>query len=65
MKLWLISYDGVYLGGSAVVWAHTADEAIETLRKDPRAFGAEKAEAKELKLLDDTPTIIYHDDGDY
>ena len=63
MKLYQVNYDGVWLGGKALVFAETPEEAIAKVEADPRTtnFNPDFITIKETEMKD----VVYNDNGDY
>jgi hypothetical protein len=65
MKIYKVTYDGLWMGGVAIVLAQDAKEAIELARHD-RTSVHFKDIATELIVDDLTEaTVIYNDNGNY
>ena len=63
LKAYHITYDGLWLGGVAIVVAHTKKTALRLLKEeDPTEFTDVKI--TKVTVLD-RPMVIYNDDGDY
>jgi len=63
LKAYHITYDGLWLGGRAIVIAHTRKIALRLLEEEgPVEFTDVKIE-KVISL--DKPKVIYNYDGDY
>lgn len=62
LKVWLVTYPGSYLGGSAVVLAHTAEHALVLLGAGSK-YNLQDATVEEI--TGDGPRVLYDDDGDY
>jgi hypothetical protein len=64
MKAFLITYDGVWLGGKAVVLAETKEEAIELVKNDEQTVEFNDVQV-EQELDIKFPCVFYNDNGDY
>lgn len=62
LKVWLVTYPGSYLGGSAVVLAHTAEHALALLSACSK-YDLQDATIEEIS--GEGPRVLYDDDGDY
>jgi hypothetical protein len=69
MRCFLIHYDGLYLGGNAVVFAESQEQAMQLLRADDktrRLHGIPVIQNASVIEADPTKSgVAYHDDGDY
>jgi hypothetical protein len=64
LRVFVVHYHGVWLGGSAVVLAATAEEAIEMARTDSQTARFEKVTVEEVgDAL--TPRVVFNWNGDY
>lgn len=61
MKIFRVDYKGLWLGGTAIVIAETAEEAIELARNHRSSIEFEDAKAEELP----SNGVVYNDNGDY
>jgi hypothetical protein len=64
MKAFLITYDGLWLTGKAIVIAKTKKTALKLLEADPQSLELTDVEVKEVFELD-KPQVLYNDNGDY
>lgn len=60
MKYWDVTYDGSYLGGSAIVIAETPDEAIELVRNHKTTTNFKDVRADEVN-----GPVLFNWNGDY
>lgn len=66
MYFYLITWGGVYLGASAVVRAHSEEEAVAILCAKTEAHAkAEDCKIERFLLLEDEAQVLYLDNGDY
>ena len=64
MKAYIITYEGVYLGGAAVVIAESRDQALELLAAHPDTQSLDDGlEVKEIGIY--SAIVLYNDNGDY
>ena len=64
MKAFLITYDGFWLGGKAIVIAKTKKTAIKLLEADPQTLELTDVKVEvEFDLTE--PQVLYNDNGDY
>lgn len=61
MKIFEVNYDGMWLGGAAIVVAETAEEAIELVKNHSSTVSFENVRVEELP----SRGVIYNDNGDY
>jgi len=64
MKAFLISYDGLWLGGKAVVFAKTKKTAIKLLENDEQTLEFTDVQI-EQELDIKFPCVFYNHNGDY
>lgn len=62
MKLFVVNYKGLWLGGKAIVWADTEDQAIELVRQDPNTQEFTNISVEEIPP---GTVVIHNDNGDY
>lgn len=62
MKLYVFEFEGVWLGGAAVVLAETEEQALALLKEH---HGGEPAELLCAQLQSAEAAVVYYDDGDY
>jgi len=64
MNIYVISYKGSWLGGTAVVLAKSARQAIELVEQDPSTIDFTEVE---ITGYDDiiTPKVLYNNNGEY
>lgn len=60
-KLYRVDYDGLWLGGTALVFAGSEQEAINLVESDDFTVDFKDVEVKELPL----EGVVYNDNGDY
>lgn len=70
MKAWVFSFDGLWMGGRAVVLAETDEKARELLEERIRSDGdlssvEEQVKSVELSHYVDTPQVAFYENGDY
>jgi len=66
VKIYIYEFPGSYLGGHAVVYAKSEEQAFLMLKEEMKSVFPEQApKIKNVFLLDSDPAIIYYDDGDY
>lgn len=74
MKVFVVSYRGLWLGGKAVVLAESSEEALRLAEQHPETacFQADRkghptydASAEEITADLATPAVLYNDNGDY
>ena len=64
MKAFLIKYDGLWMGGRAVVIAKTRKTALKLVESDPHTLEFTDVEIE--KMFDVTePQVLYNNNGDY
>lgn len=61
MKIFRVDYKGLWLGGTAIVIAETAEEAIELARNHRSSIEFENVTIEELP----SSGVVYNDNGDY
>lgn len=61
MKLFVINYDGLWLGGKAIVFAENEKDALDQVRNDPTTVEFKNVKIEEVKA----EGIIHNDNGDY
>ena len=67
MKLYLVEYEGMWLGGKAIVWAKDEVDALLFVKQHPRTVDfaggrhGRKPSATELPA----EGVVYNDNGDY
>lgn len=61
MKIFKVSYRGLWLGGTAIIVAETAEEAIEQARNHRSSIEFENVTVEELP----SSGVVYNDNGDY
>jgi len=64
MNIYVISYKGSWLGGTAVVLAKSARQAIELVEQDPSTIDFTEVEITHLASVDQ-PEVIYNNNGEY
>lgn len=64
LNVYLIDYEGRYLGGFAVAVAESEADALATLRSDPKT-GCLRENAQIRKLDTAARHVAHNDDGDY
>lgn len=64
LKRWHISYKGLWLGGTAIVLAHSEEEAIELVRDHPDTLNFEDYFVAELEQPLGS-CVLYNNNGDY
>ena len=64
MRVYYITYDGVWLGGKGIVLAKSKKTALRLLEEDGRTVEFNDVEVIEVIELD-KPQVIYNDNGDY
>lgn len=64
MKQWLVTYDGLWLGGKAVVVAASQQEAEELVRNHKSTVKFNNVFTAELGELSES-CVLYNDNGDY
>ncbi len=60
-QLYKVTYDGLWLGGVALVYATSSDEAIAQVAGDSKTIMFKNPKAE---LLPETG-VVYNDNGDY
>lgn len=60
-KNYMVTYEGLWLGGCAVVRAKSKKDAIEMVRNDNLTVDFNDVE---VEVLDDSG-VLYNDNGDY
>tara|TARA_R110000851_G_scaffold108264_1_gene229396 strand:- start:436 stop:621 length:186 start_codon:yes stop_codon:yes gene_type:complete len=61
MKLYLVTYSGLWLGGEAIVFAEYELEAVALVENDDRTVRFTSVKAEELPMTG----VIYNSNGDY
>lgn len=61
MKVFEVRYDGLWLGGKAIVIAETKEEAIELVRNHSSTISFEDVMVNELP----STGVVHNDNGDY
>lgn len=61
MKVFEVRYDGLWLGGKAIVIAETKEEAIELVRNHSSTISFEDVRVNELP----STGVVHNDNGDY
>lgn len=61
MKIFKVNYRGLWLGGTAIVVAETAEEAIELARNHRSSIEFEGVTVEELP----SSGVVYNDNGNY
>ena len=59
-KIYEVTYEGSWFGGTAIVKAYTPEEAIELVRKDPRTTNFTRVDVEVIHS-----EVLYNWDGDY
>lgn len=62
MKLFEVRYSGLWLGGKAIVWANSPEEAIETVRCDSATIEFTNVRVSEIP---EDLIVIHNDNGTY
>jgi hypothetical protein len=60
-KLFFVRYDGLWLGGRALVFADNAEQAIELVKNDADTCSFKDVSAEEIEA----DGVVYNDNGDY
>jgi hypothetical protein len=60
MKIWKVTYEGLWMGGIAIVRAETSEEAIELTQEKAVAFTEVSAEE-----IPEDQVVIYQYNGEY
>lgn len=60
MKYYEVTYDGLWLGGSAVVIAESTEDALRLVEDDYRTINFKNATVTEI-----SGPVLYNDSGDY
>jgi len=63
-KFYSVSYDGMYMGGIAIVVATSPDEAIELVRNHPQTVNFDSKQVPPYVTEIKGP-VLYNDTGDY
>jgi hypothetical protein len=63
LKAYKVLYDGLCLGGVAIVLAYTEQEAIGLVSKDSKTCDFENVRVAEL--IHEPGAVLYNDNGDY
>jgi len=63
LKAYQVSYEGLWLGGVAIVLAYNEQEAARLVKEDPRTWGFENVRIVELEYK--PSTVLFNDNGDY
>lgn len=61
MKLFVVTYSGLWLGGKAIVFAENEEQALSLVREDPTTVEFENVTIEEIKA----EGIIHNDNGNY
>ena len=64
-KFFIVTYNGMWMGGRAVVRARDEQEAIDLVRTDARTTKFQFVEVTEVKGIAGSGQVLYNDDGDY
>ena len=64
MKAFLIKYDGLWMGGKAIVIAKTKKTALRLVEEDENTLEFTDVKVEEIIELD-KPKILYNNNGDY
>jgi hypothetical protein len=64
MKAYYITYDGIWLGGKAVVLAESEDEALDLVKNDKATIEFTDVGVEEVHDLTEA-VVLYNDSGDY
>jgi hypothetical protein len=65
LNAYKVTYKGLWLGGKAVVLAHTHGEAIELVRKHKNTIAFENIDADIIDFNPNTATVLLNDNGNY
>lgn len=65
MKAYLVTYDGLWLGGSAVVLAENEDHAKSLVATDPKTVSFKRVKAELITADLSAPAVLRNDNGDY
>lgn len=61
MKLYEVTYSGLWLGGVAIVFAETPEDAVKLVGEHQWTINFTNVSADEL----DQDGVVYNDNGDY
>ena len=69
MKVYVFTFRGHWLGGTAVVIAETEEEAREQIIPGVQAIWIKPLTSNDIRLVSShelsSPRVVYFDDGDY
>lgn len=61
MKLFVVTYSGLWLGGKAIVFAENEKDALDQVRNDSTTVEFKNVTVQEIRA----EGIIHNDNGDY
>lgn len=65
MRVYVVSYRGLWMGGQAVVLADSPEQATEMVRTHPDTVGFEDVKVQSSTPDLRMPHVIVNDNGDY
>ena len=65
MNAYLVTYDGLWLGGAAVVLAENPDHAKALVATDPKTVSFKRAKAELITADLTVPAVLRNGNGDY
>lgn len=65
MNAYLVTYDGLWLGGTAVVLAENPDHAKAIVATDPKTVSFNRVKVELITANLTVPAVLSNDNGDY
>lgn len=65
MNAYLVTYNGLWLGGTAVVLAENPDHAKALVATDPKTVSFNRVKAELITSDLSVPVVLLNDNGDY
>lgn len=65
MNAYHVTYDGLWLGGTAVVLAESPDHAKALVAADPKTVSFKRVKVELITADLSVPAVLHNDNGDY
>ena len=65
MNAYLVTYDGLWMGGTAVVLAENPDHAKALVATDPKTVSFNRVKVELITANLTVPAVLSNDNGDY